>query len=226
MSIEITDEQMAQAVEAYREFVGQTGPRYKHTSANLLAVGTIVERILGTGGVVTVEHFMKGWLEASNQGLLEEPLSPEQEKALEAERIKERNARLEAKDRRGGGTFVDPQGRVYNSHLSEAEKEDLLEKSSKESAKEYKKAIAWIRGEADRRKQPQELAPSATDAAYQLNNILAPVTISTATKETKQAITKWMRTTDSKLLLMARRNNPELAAKADKILLKTFEADI
>jgi hypothetical protein len=163
---------------------------------------------------------------ASNDGLLEEPLTEAQLKAAEEEKIRERNLRLEQKDRQAGATFVNSKGEVQKSHMSESEKEELLEKSKKESVEEYKKAIAWIKGAADRRNQPQELAPSATDVANQLNNILAPTTVSTATKETKQAITKWMRSTDSNLVLAARRNNPDWAAKMDKILLKTFEADL
>jgi hypothetical protein len=222
----ITEERVQQATDAYKQFVHQMGPRYVHSPANILALGTVVEPILESGAMVTVEHFVSAWLLASNEGRLEEPLTEAQLKAAEEAKIRERNLRLEQKDRQAGATFVNSKGEVQKSHMSDTEKEDLLEQSKKESAEEYKKAIAWIRGEADRRNQPQELAPSAIDAANQLSNILSPVTVSSATRETKQAITKWMRSTDSKLLLAARRNNPELAAKADKILLKTFEADI
>jgi hypothetical protein len=220
------DVNLQHAVDAYIQFVQQIGKRYIHSSANLLALGGVVEPIMERGGVVTVQDYMNAWLGASNDGLLEEPLTEAQLKAAEEEKTRERNLRLEQKDRAAGATFVNSKGEVQKSHMSESEKEELLEKSKKESAEEYKKAIAWIRGEADRRNQPQDLAPSAIDVANQLSNILSPVTVSSATRETKQAITKWMRSTDSKLLLAARRNNPELAAKADKILLKTFEADI
>src|ERR1700677_470617 len=221
-----TDATLQHAIDAYIQFKQKMGTRYVHSSANLLALGGVVEPILESGGVVTVQDYMNAWLQASNDGLLEEPLTEAQLKAAEEEKIKERNLRLEQKDRQAGATFVNSKGEVQKSHMSESEKEELLEKSKKESAEEYKKAIAWIRGEADRRNQPQELAPSPRDAANELNNILSPVTISSATKETKQAITKWMRNTDSKLVLAARRNNPDWAAKMDKILLKTFEADL
>jgi hypothetical protein len=220
------DANLQHAVDAYIQFVQHIGKRYIHSSANLLALGGVVEPIMESGGVVTVQDYMNAWLAASNDGLLEEPLTEAQLKAAEEDKIRERNLRLEQKDRQAGATFVNSKGEVQKSHMSESEKEELLEKSKKESAEEYKKAIAWIRGEADRRNQPQELAPSATDVANQLNNILAPTTVSTATKETKQAITKWMRSTDSNLVLAARRNNPDWAAKMDKILLKTFEADL
>jgi hypothetical protein len=220
------DTNLQHAVDAYIQFVQQIGKRYIHSSTNLLALGGVVEPIMESGGVVTVQDYMNAWLQASNAGSLEEPLTEAQLRAAEEEKIRERNLRLEQKDRQAGATFINSKGEVQQSHMSESEKEELLEKSKKESAEEYKKAIAWIRGEADRRNQPQELAPSAIDAANQLSNILSPVTVSSATRETKQAITKWMRSTDSKLLLAARRNNPELAAKADKILLKTFEADL
>ena len=222
----ITEERVQQATEAYREFVQQMGARYVHSSANILALGMVVEPILESGAMVTVQDFLTAWVSASNAGSLEEPLTEAQLQAAEAEKIRERNLRLEQKDRAAGATFINSKGEVLKSHMSESEKEELLEKSKKESAEEYKKAIAWIRGEADRRNQPQELAPTAIDVASQLSNILSPVTVSSATRETKQAITKWMRTTESKLLLMARKNNPDLAIKADKILLKTFEADI
>ena len=221
-----TDATLQHAIDAYIQFKQKMGKRYVHSSANLLALGGVVEPIMESGGIVTVQDYMNAWLAASNDGLLEEPLTQAQLKAAEEEKIKERNLRLEQKDRQAGATFVNSKGEVQKSHMSEAEKEDLLEKSKKESAEEYKKAIAWIRGEAERRNQPQELAPSPRDAAFELNNILSPVTISSATKETKQAITKWMRNTDSKLVLAARRNNPDWAAKMDKILLKTFEADL
>jgi hypothetical protein len=220
------DATLQNAVDAYIQFTQRMGKRYIHSSANLLALGGVVEPIMESGGVVTVQDYMNAWLAASNDGLLEEPLTEAQLKAAEEEKIKERNLRLEQKDRQAGATFVNSKGEVQKSHMSEAEKEDLLEKSKKESAEEYKKAIAWIRGEADRRNQPQELPPSAIDVANQLSDILSSVTIGTATKETKQAITKWMRNSDSKLLLMARKNNPEMAAKMDKILLKPFEADL
>ena len=189
------DVNLQHAVDAYIQFVQQLGKRYVHSPANILALGGVVEPIMESGGVVTVQDYMNAWLAASNDGLLEEPLTEAQLRAAEEEKIKERNLRLEQKDRQAGATFVNSKGEVQNSHMSEAEKEDLLEKSKKESAEEYKKAIAWIRGEAERRNQPQELAPSPRDAAFELNNILSPVTISSATKETKQAITKWMRST-------------------------------
>jgi hypothetical protein len=221
----ITDANIQVATEAYRHFVQQLGPkRYLHTPENLRTLGDALERSLNDGENITIQHWLAAWLECS--GSLQEPLTEAELKAAEEEKTRERNLRLEQKDRAAGATFVNSKGEVQKSHMSESEKEDLLEKSKKESAEEYKKAIAWIRGEADRRNQPQELAPSAIDVANQLNNILAPVTISTASKQTKQEITKWMRSTDSKLVLAARRNNPDWAAKMDKILLKTFEADI
>ena len=222
----ITEDRVQQATEADRQFVHQMGQRYVHSPANILALGTVVEPILESGGMVTMQDFVNAWLLASNEGRLEEPLTEAQLKAAEEEKTRERNLRLEQKDRAAGATFINSKGEVQKSHMSESEKEELLEKSKKESAEEYKKAIAWIRGEAERRNQPQELAPSPRDAAFELNNILSPVTISSATKETKQAITKWVRNTDSKLVLAARRNNPDWAAKMDKILLKTFEADL
>ncbi|HXM01760.1 MAG TPA: hypothetical protein VN939_04105, partial [Chthoniobacterales bacterium] len=64
------------------------------------------------------------------------------------------------------------------------------------------------------------------DVANQLANILSTVSISSSTQETKQALTKWMRDNNSQLVITARRNNPELVSKMDKILLKTFEADL
>ena len=226
MSTQSTDAILQHAVDAYIQFTNKMGKRYIHSSENLLALGMVVEPIMAGGNTVTVEDYVNAWLLASNEGRLEEPLTEAQLKAAEEEKTRERNLRLEQKDRAAGATFVNSKGEVQKSHMSESEKEELLEKSKKESAEEYKKAIAWIRGEAERRNQPQELAPSPRDAAFELNNILSPVTISSATKETKQAITKWMRNTDSKLVLAARRNNPDWAVKMDKILLKTFEADL
>jgi len=214
MSYKITDENIETASNAYRKFVDQMGPkRYIHTSENLRILGDFLERSLKDGENITLEHWLQAWLEST--GLLQEPLTEAELKAVEEEKTKERNARLEAKDRRSGRTVVDSQGRICNSHLSESEKEELLEKSMKDSKEEYKKAVSWIRGEADRRNQPQELAPTAIDAASELNNILSPVTVSSATKQTKQEITKWMRNTESKLVLMARRNNPDWASKMD-----------
>jgi hypothetical protein len=221
----ITDANIQVATEAYRLFVAQLGPkRYMHTPENLRTLGDALERSLNDGEDITINHWLRAWLECS--GSLQEPLTEAELRTAEEEKIKERNARLEERDRRAGASFVDSQGNVCKRHMSDAEREDMLEAAEKQSKEDYKNALKWIKEKAEGKNQPTPLGPSAIDVANQLSNILASVTISTATKETKQAITKWIRSADSKLVLAARRNHPDWATKMDKILLKTFEADL
>jgi hypothetical protein len=225
MSYKITDENIEDATNAYRTFVQRLGPkRYMHTSDNLITLGDYLERNLKDGEMITVEHWLKAWLESS--GLLQEPPTEAELKTAEEKKVKERNARLEAQDRRAGASFVDSNGNVCTRHMSDSEREEMMEAAEKQSKEDYKKALEWVRGKAEAKNQPKPLGPSAIDVANELSNILNPVTIATSTAETKRALTKWMRANDSQLVITARRNNPDLVVKMDKILLKTFEADL
>jgi hypothetical protein len=222
MSYKITDENIQEATEAYRNFVGQMGKRYIHTSENLRALGDILEASLNDGENITLEHWLTAWVSASNQGLLKEPLSPEQEKALQEEKTKERNLRLEQKDRQAGATFVNAQGEVQKSHLSESEKEAMLEAAAKQSKEDYKKALEWVRSQGQRQNEPRPLDPSPIDAVNELNSLLEGVTISTATVEHKRAIKGWYKTTSTKNIQAVKRNHPLIAEKIEKILVKDF----
>jgi hypothetical protein len=218
----ITEERVQQATEAYREFVQQMGPRYVHSPANILALGTVVEPILESGAMVTVHDFVNAWLLASNEGRLEEPLTEAQLKAAEQEKTRERNLRLEQKDRAAGAVFINSKGEVQKSHMSEIEKEQLLEQSKKESEAEYKKALEWIKSQGQRQNEPRPLEATPTDAVNELNSLLAGVTISTATVEHKRAIKGWYKTTSTKNIQAVKRNHPQIAEKIEKILVKDF----
>jgi hypothetical protein len=215
-----------QSAENFHIFINAMGRRYLNTPANSDAIVSVVEKIVDAGGVVTLADYQAAWLGLSNDGLLQEPLSEAEEKEAAEQRTIERNKRLEAQDRRSGATFVDSEGRVRTAHLSDQEKEELRSKAEAESKEEYKKALAWIKDRAKQSSGPAELGPSPIDAQNSIQAILAPVTISNATVETKKAIVKWMRNTPSQHVVIARRNNPDAATKMDKILLKSFEADL
>jgi hypothetical protein len=221
----ITDANIQVATEAYRLFVAQLGPkRYMHTPENLRTLGDALERSLNDGEDITINHWLRAWLECS--GSLQEPLTEAELRTAEEEKTKERNARLEERDRRAGANFVDSNGNVCTRHMSDSEREEMLEAAEKQSKEDYKNALKWIKEKAEGKNQPTPLGPSAIDVANQLSNILNAVTIASSTPDTKRALTKWMRDNSSQLVITARRNNPELVAKMDKILLKTFEADL
>lgn len=216
-----------QSAENYQQFVLAMGPsRFINSQKNRDAIIGIVESILDVGTTVTVADFTQVWLDLSNSGVLDEPLSEAEQKAADEQRTIERNKRLEAQDRRSGATFVDSEGRVRTAHLSDQEKEELRSKAEAESKEEYKKALAWIKDRAKKSDGPAELGPSPIDAQNSIQAILAPITISSATKDTKQAIVRWMKETPTEHVRITRRNNPDAASKMDRILLKSFEADL
>jgi len=211
----------------YQQFVEALGPKYLNSPNNREAILAVVDPILERREVVTVVDFTHVWLALTAEGKLEEPLSEAQLKLQAEERTRERNRRLEAKDRQSGGVYVDENGNIHRSHLTDAEREELQAKAESEARAEAKQIFQRIRERAQKGDEVASLEPTPNDAFNSLNAILAGVTVSTATKETKLAVNQWYKQTSSKNILHVKRSYPTIAQKADLILLKDFsQADL
>jgi hypothetical protein len=142
----LTEEQCAEIFVTWCKGFNKRGMKFNPIKTNRDKLLALIQRDFGNEGFENINSYTVAWAALDSAGELEPP-PPDVEGAkvilaAEAEKVRQRNAALERRDR--GDMFTDEEGRTKIRHKSEQEKEQDIKQLESEARTKYLEQVQLI----------------------------------------------------------------------------------